>query len=277
MARVESAGLPQKIVLEVVKHLKPRDGVLLVGGQAVNLWGDYYSHRSPELKKLQPFTSKDVDYQGPTKAAEKLADALDGEVLRPEFGNATPNVAVVAAHIEGKKIVIDFLGHVRGVSQSDIKKHVVTLNVPIRGQDTMLALPVLHPLHCLQSRITNMLAPDIRRTDELAKRQLKTAELVLREFINEAIESGRPHLMRVARRTLKNLWHYIKNNEFGKRAYNETPVDPLDIIRHFADDSRLEEIYRTRTLRARIQQIENWRKGREKRIAALKSRAKKKS
>jgi hypothetical protein len=37
-------------------------GLLLVGGQAVNLWAELYKKNEPEILELQPFTSRDADW-----------------------------------------------------------------------------------------------------------------------------------------------------------------------------------------------------------------------
>jgi hypothetical protein len=37
---------------------------ILIGGQAVNYWAEHYLSAEPQLAKLQPFTSEDIDFKG---------------------------------------------------------------------------------------------------------------------------------------------------------------------------------------------------------------------
>ena len=46
----------------LVKLGDATEHVVLVGGQALNFWAEQTRHRSPELEKERPFTSKDTDF-----------------------------------------------------------------------------------------------------------------------------------------------------------------------------------------------------------------------
>lgn len=91
-----------------------KDGAFLVGGQALNLWAEYYAS-APELALYGPYTSKDIDYFGQREAARKLARQLNGRLRIPRMDDDTPETAQVVATINGAEIQIDFLGHVLGV------------------------------------------------------------------------------------------------------------------------------------------------------------------
>jgi hypothetical protein len=83
--------------------------LILVGGQAVNLWGERYVEKDPSIRKFLPFTSRDADFYRrvrkfklpsgwkrlamPTKGRMRLvADVLSGpdeqtaEILRSVNG-----------------------------------------------------------------------------------------------------------------------------------------------------------------------------------------------
>ncbi len=42
--------------------LDENTGLLLVGGQAVNLWAEKYQSVDPSILEFQPFTSRDADF-----------------------------------------------------------------------------------------------------------------------------------------------------------------------------------------------------------------------
>ena len=57
-----------------------RQPYLLIGGQAVNYWAERYLAAEPELTKLQPFTSEDIDFKGSREDVQRIARQL---LLRP--------------------------------------------------------------------------------------------------------------------------------------------------------------------------------------------------
>jgi hypothetical protein len=53
------------VVRVVLQQLEPaRDNIVLIGGQALNLWAERYSDRAADLAAAAPFTSKDIDFCG---------------------------------------------------------------------------------------------------------------------------------------------------------------------------------------------------------------------
>jgi hypothetical protein len=144
-------------VLSLASIIGLKDGAFIVGGQASNLWAERYSGRFPELEAYGPFTSKDIDYFGHRQAAKKLADALGGEVRYPTMDDETPNTALVQATINGRLVVIDFISKVLGIARTDhLKRNVVEITARVREVDGpprgSIAIPVMHPLHCLRAR-----------------------------------------------------------------------------------------------------------------------------
>ncbi|WP_454887777.1 hypothetical protein [Sphingomonas oryzagri] len=227
----------------------------MIGGQALNLWAEYYS-AADELALYRPYTSKDIDYFGQTAAAEKLANALGGKVRFPDMDNATPQTAIVQATVGGQDIEIDFLGHVLGVRPKALLDNVVEIVVQVRsGTETgELAIPVMAPLHCLQSRLANLIV--LGRPDDTAARQAEAAPIIVREYVSELLASG-DH--REATRTLQGLFAYLSRDPTGKRAHTRVNRDPLDVLRHFASDERIDARYRELILTPAIMRIESQR------------------
>ena len=55
---------------------------ILIGGQAVNYWAERYLSAEPELQKLLPFTSEDIDFKGNRNDTRRIAEQLE---LSPIF------------------------------------------------------------------------------------------------------------------------------------------------------------------------------------------------
>jgi len=143
------------------------DGVFIAGGQAINLLAERYPQRTDDLVAYGPYTSKDLDYFGQKQAAEKLAEALGGRIALPEGDNHTPSSAQVTVEINGEVVVIDFLTHVMGVRDANPEAGALELVFPatIAGRPGEVVLPVMHPLHCLQSRVANIHTPPVANLD----------------------------------------------------------------------------------------------------------------
>lgn len=109
--------LPLRAVLDIAKVLQGDERAFVVGGQALNLWAEYYALRATELLELRPYTSKDIDYFGQKDVAAKLAAGLGDTLKVPDANDTTFQTALVEATIEGVEIGIDFLSHVKSLTR----------------------------------------------------------------------------------------------------------------------------------------------------------------
>lgn len=122
------------------------------------------------------------------------------------------------------------------------------------GGETELAIRLMHPLHCLQSRVANVL--ELGRQDGTSQRQLAAAPIVLREYIDEALADG---AQREAIESLQALFKYLRMDINGRKAHRILRHDPVDIFRHFLKDDRLDIRWRARSLAHMIVQLEEKR------------------
>lgn len=67
---------------------------VLVGGQAVNYWAERYLADEPELRKLVPFTSGDIDFLGGREDVRHIARQLE---LTPIFPHRVVMTAIAGA------------------------------------------------------------------------------------------------------------------------------------------------------------------------------------
>lgn len=124
--------------------------LLLVGGQAVNLWALYYRDRASDLA---PFASRDADILGDREtltALGKLARA------KPQFFPARPPSnevgVVIAKDASGSPMLIEVLRYVHGASVEELRNPAYTLSIG----DRQVRVRVPGPIALLQSKIANV-------------------------------------------------------------------------------------------------------------------------
>lgn len=133
---------------DFVPLLATKEPVLLVGGQAVNLWVLYYEARTAELA---PFVSRDVDVLGDRetlKALGKLAGT------KPQLFPVRPPTnevgVVIAKDAAGRPLLIEVLRYVHGVSNEELRDPVYTMALG----ETRVRVP--GPIALLQAKIANV-------------------------------------------------------------------------------------------------------------------------
>lgn len=132
-----------------------------------------------------------------------------------------------------------------GVQSPSLENAAVEIIMRVRTTDGegTLAVPIMHPLHCLQSRIANVVT--LHRKQDVARRQLEAAPIVLREYVAEMLDLG---LHREATSTLEGLFKYLRSDVAGKQAHKVMTNDPARILDRFADDARIDGRYRENNL-----------------------------
>ena len=165
------------------------------------------------------------------------------------------------ATLEGQPVEIDFIGHVKGVDDDMLTRQAVELRMTVRlpqGRTGELVVPIMHPLHCLQSRLANV--ADLERKDQLARNQLEASPIVLRAYLDELLGEGKhKHVTGV----LQSLHDYLKRDVTGRKAHLHMANDPAAILDAFRDDERLDRRWREKTLASMVRAIQS------KRAAAL--------
>ena len=80
---------PPRELREYLVLLRERDNTgqpfIIVGGHAVNFWGEFYSEREPRLKALLPFVSKDLDLIGTEAEAARVAQRIGWHLSPPSL------------------------------------------------------------------------------------------------------------------------------------------------------------------------------------------------
>lgn len=178
MGSEAEAYMPRDLVLRVLDAAG--SDVILVGGQALAFWMNYYDIVQPAGL---PAVSRDVDFftRDAANAAPltEFARALNGRVHRqpPAVISALVGSAIAPAP-EDRVYNVGLLHSVVGLDRGKLDENAITVTVagverPIR---------VMHPLHVLQSRNANLHQIPAKQ-DEIGRLQFKLAIEVARSFL----------------------------------------------------------------------------------------------
>ena len=124
--------------------------VILIGGQALLLWGEYYLIDKLTGQQLESLASDDLDFMGRKPEVIDCAKAWHGKHKLPHMDDSTPQSGIVFLNNQGVKEAIDFLSQVYGVSDKDVYK----FSDKMKFGDNLVR--VLSPPLCLKSRIENL-------------------------------------------------------------------------------------------------------------------------
>jgi hypothetical protein len=199
------------------------DELVLIGGQAVNLWAERYADRAPELAASAPHTSKDIDFYGNAEHVRRSAQALGG---RAEiYGPKDRTVCAGVIHYDGASS-IDVVHTPCGVNPREIVDFSIRVG----------SVRVLHPIHCLESRAANV--DELGREDALALKQLRAAVVVVREFMRDLLEQKKQRdVLRLCERVF-----VLAISERGRTLFRKHNVDVFEAV--LVDDDRLPSGFR---------------------------------
>jgi hypothetical protein len=207
---------------DFARLLATKKPVLLVGGQAVNLWALYYKDRTTDLA---PFVSRDADVLGDRETLVELGKLVGA---KPQFFPLKPPSnevgVVIAGDASGGAMLIEVLRYVRGPTNEQLKDPVYTM---ILG-DTPVQVP--GPIALLQAKIANLaeINPSGRQDGRhvLIMSRLMPAYL---EDLRAAAAAGR-----LAERKLigflEQLLAVVSTRAAG-RAFSALKSDPLAMFR----------------------------------------------
>ncbi len=137
-------------VIDAIHALPDWQSVVLVGGQSLTAWVEYYKIKLPAI--AGPYLTVDADFLGTKTEAEVIARALGSNARIPSIDDHTPNAAAIDfTGASGRKLHIDILSGILGLKSDDVRKLAVNLQI-----NTNKPVAVLHPLLVLESRCVNL-------------------------------------------------------------------------------------------------------------------------
>ncbi len=157
--RADEAPRPPQDFSALLATAEP---LLLVGGQAVNLWALYYREQTVGL---EPFVSRDVDVLGTRDTLDMIAKVAG---TKPQVFPLRPPshaIGVVIAHdASGDTMLVEVLRSVNGLSNAELRATVYTVAVG----ETRVQIP--SPIALLQAKIANV--ADLEQTGRQDVRHL---------------------------------------------------------------------------------------------------------
>jgi hypothetical protein len=214
--------------------------IVLVGGQAVGFWVDVYAARDPELARLVPLASKDIDFCGDVRAVRICGERLAGRTRIASMDDHTPNTGVVTfVDAHDVERTIDFIDQPHGLRARDVYRMALPIRVlDDAGLPTDVAFRVMHPAHVMESRVHNCVGlPGYQSAHAL--KQLGASVACAREFIRDMLASDRT---RVALTLNERIFTFCLEDRDGRVVHAKHGVDPFEAV--VADDDRLPARFR---------------------------------
>ncbi|MEX2381053.1 MAG: hypothetical protein WD490_01605 [Opitutales bacterium] len=145
----------------IASFLRTTNPLLLVGGQAVNLWALHYRER---VADLAPFVSRDVDVLGDRAVLEEIAWSA-GE--KPQYFSLKPPSnevgVVVAKGRNNEPLLIEVLRYVHGVSNEELQDPEYIFEIGTEG----IHVRIPGPVALLKAKVANVAdLPQKGRQDE---------------------------------------------------------------------------------------------------------------
>ena len=156
---------------------------ILVGGQSLTFWVDYF--KIPVPKGDTPYLTQDADVLATKHDARIFATELHGTLNIPKPDDHTPNTAIVTYKTpDGRTLFVDFMGTLIGLTNEEIRKTAVEFEHPDYG-----LIRVLHPTLVLKSRIVNLHRLQSKR-DSNGIEQARLAVPVAKAFFENYVSMG---------------------------------------------------------------------------------------
>lgn len=205
---------------EILALLEGVEKLILVGGQAVSFWAEFYAEDDDHLQKNGPYASRDVDFLAGRAEVSDAAACLGVEAFVPTIDDHTPSTGKLTFTSQaGKAITIDFMGELYGLSRRDV------VNTSIKVEWSGVRFLVMHPLLCLESRLANSFG-SLHRQSEHSFQQLDASIHIVRQHIASELQQGH-------QRIALNLTEQVAQlavEDPAKEAYVTRRIDVLQAV-----------------------------------------------
>lgn len=233
------APLSARDVLALLERVgEVAEQVVLVGGQAVNVWSEFYmaQGRADELIVDAPFVSKDIDFCASRATVQVFAARLRaGRARFTTLDDATPQLGLVRFIDDaGQERQIDFLSAPFGMDAKAIAAASVPLDVlDGEGQPTGHRFRVMHPVDCLESRVHNVMGLPHAYDTPHGRRQLRAAVVCAREALKDILDTAPTETFDPVRAALnlnERIFDLCLHDRHGRGVHAQTGIDPFDAV-----------------------------------------------
>lgn len=212
-----------------VFKIRDADGrpYVLIGGQAVNYWAEHYLSAEPQLEKLQPFTSEDIDFKGGHADVQRIARQLKLSPSYPPKVQMTALAGAIPFQIGDLKSTIEIVRRVPGISDS---AHTPAIQAEWDGK----TIRVLDPISLLACKLELVArVPQEKRRDVA---HLKILLPCVRAFLDELLRQVEldqlpaKDWLKVANQVLKLTTNNRARKIASKHQINWPEILPLTAI-----------------------------------------------
>lgn len=185
---------------EFAEVLNAPERPLIVGGQAVNVWAEYFAPHNPMLARQRPFVSKDADILGDRTIAQRLA-STSGWQIRFFHEPRTFAVAVLTKEREsGGTLTVEVLRQVRGLTRKELDDADIVELRP--GQ--IYRIP--SPIRLLKAKLANL--REITPTRPQDQRHADILVSLVHDYL--VMQHGEVLAGHLPERTLINAFHEMR-------------------------------------------------------------------
>ena len=200
--------------------------LILVGGQALETWGVVLNVPAPN-GQLNPLT-EDADFLGSLEDAKWLVKLLGidhTELYSPAFDDPTPNTALIYLQRKDNQVLMmDFLRCVTGLQNKEIDQLAAEIEVPTPS-GSFIKLRVLHPLHCLVSRMANLESHPKKRQGN-GFMQADWAITIVQAYLETLAKNATELQVRKACQKVAEMAEFGP----GRYCYTNFAIDPLRAV-----------------------------------------------
>lgn len=206
----------------ILSKIDLESDLILVGGQAINIWASVYESKIPELQQFLPFSSEDLDFVGSKIDAIRVQEILGGDLTLNKDFTPSPNTGVLITQTQEQNLRIDFLASVFGLGDSEVTASAVRF----KGKDKLagINLKVLNPILCLEGKLKAYTGlPQAGRQD---KKHLQISLLVVEQYIKDICQQNQP---RDGLKLIEKIFKIAKSDA-GLQVWIRNRLDILDSI-----------------------------------------------
>jgi len=146
-----------RTVKDYLDLLEEGTGLILIGGQAVNLWAELYRAREPTILEYLPFTSRDADFY---RRAQKLKLPPNWKELPLPTKGRMRIVANVLEGPEGQKAEV--IRSVNGLTQKEVEEAIELGHQDSSDWETFFPIELMinHPCEAVRNFTKYQLTPN---------------------------------------------------------------------------------------------------------------------
>lgn len=142
------------------------DPAIIVGGHAVSLWAMYYLDEEPELKKMAPFTSKDMDFVGDRTTALQLSWMVHEPAEEAPSTERTPviyRIKLLFPDPARRNSTLEVLSHWVGVRNEELRRDAMIIQSNQLGVRARLPSPFV----CLKAKASTLVRLNQEKRQDL--------------------------------------------------------------------------------------------------------------